>query len=25
MFDWAEGYYEPLDASELDGAHVIRS
>jgi len=25
MFDWAESYYEPLDASELAGAHVIRS
>ena len=25
MFDWAESYYEPLDAGELAGAHVIRS
>jgi predicted kinase len=25
MFDWAESYYEPLDATELDGAHVIHS
>ncbi len=25
MFDWAESYYEPLDASELAEAHVIRS
>jgi predicted kinase len=24
MFDWAEGYYEPLDASELAQANVIR-
>jgi len=24
MFDWAEGYYEPLDASELAHARVIR-
>jgi predicted kinase len=24
MFDWAEGYYEPLDDAELAGAHVIR-
>lgn len=24
MFDWAEGYYEPLDDSELALAHVIR-
>ena len=24
MFDWAEGYYEPLDESELAHAHVIR-
>lgn len=24
MFDWAEGYYEPLDDAELAQAHVIR-
>ena len=24
MFDWAEGYYETLDAEELAHAHVIR-
>jgi predicted kinase len=24
MFDWAEGYYEPLDEAELAQAHVIR-
>jgi predicted kinase len=24
MFDWAEGYYEPLDDRELARAHVIR-
>jgi predicted kinase len=23
MFDWAEGYYEPLDADELAHAHLI--
>jgi len=25
MFDWAEGYYEPLDESELAAAHVMRA
>ena len=25
MFDWAEGYYEPLDDAERAGADVIRS
>jgi hypothetical protein len=25
MFDWAESYYEPLDADELAQAHVIRA
>jgi predicted kinase len=25
MFDWAEGYYEPLTDDELRGAHVIHS
>jgi predicted kinase len=24
MFDWAEGYYEPLDEAELAQAHIIR-
>lgn len=24
MFDWAEGYYEPLDESELAHAHIVR-
>lgn len=24
MFDWAEGYYEPLGDDELDGARVVR-
>jgi predicted kinase len=24
MFDWAEGYYEPPDESELAHAHVVR-
>jgi predicted kinase len=24
MFDWAESYYEPLDADELEEAHVVR-
>jgi predicted kinase len=25
MFDWAEGYYEPLDADELSRARIIRT
>jgi len=25
MFEWAEGYYEPLDSDELAHAHVIRA